>query len=358
MRKTTAFTLAALLASAGYAPAADNSMGKEPTVTEGTRDAGAAVTLKPAKSVPNMQADRSASRDALTDPAAAAKAFTFVGKSSSGKTVNVAPSDEVVKALTGEKTAESSRAPLPEGQGEDPETGAEEGTRAVIGKDERAQVYNTLRAPFTTIGYLEMADSSGQQYSCTATLIGPSTVVTAAQCLYNHQNPDDPWRDKFVFWPALASEKSIPFQGVAYDTAYVAQGFIDNYTDNYDSVWQYDLGIVTLQEPIGNTVGWMGYWAFPNMGTFTANVVGYPYDKEAFTMWRTACDVKPQDVGDYDITYTCDVSDGMVGAPIYIYDQETKGRYVVGINIGDFGEKNWGLRLYQALFEWIQTVNK
>ena len=63
-------------------------------------------------------------------------------------------------------------------------------------------------------------------------------------------------------------------------------------------------------------------------------------------------------VGDYDIAYTCDVTDGMVGAPIYIYDQETKSRYIIGVNIGDFGEKNWGLRMYQALFEWIQTVNK
>ncbi|MBN9070720.1 MAG: trypsin-like serine protease [Rhizobiales bacterium] len=358
MRKTTAFALAALLASGAYASAADNSAGKEATVTEGTRDAGAAVTLKPAKAVPKIEADRSASRDVITDPAAAAKSFTFVGRSSDGKMVNVAPGDAVVKALTGEKAAEGSRAPLAEGQGEDPETGDEEGSRQIVGKDERAQVYNTLRAPYPTIGYLEMADSSGQQYSCTAALIGPSTILTAAQCLYNHQNPDDPWRDKFVFWPGLGGEKNIPFQGVAYDTAYVAQGFIDNYTDNYDSVWQYDLGIVTLQEPIGNSVGWMGYWAFPNMGKFTANVVGYPYDKEGFTMWRSACDVKPDEVGDYDIAYTCDVTDGMVGAPIYIYDQETKSRYIIGVNIGDFGEKNWGLRMYQALFEWIQTVNK
>lgn len=360
MRKVTAFALAALLASAGYA-AADNSTGKAVDVQAGTRDAGAAVEFKAAKAVPGIAADRSASRDIVTDPAAAAKAYTFVGRSSGGKKVNVAPSDKVVKALMGEKTMSGNGVKLADGKGADPETGGEEGARQIVGAYERVQVLNTLRSPYPSIGYLEMADSSGQQYSCSAALIGPSTVLTAAQCLYNHENADDPWRDKFVFWPGLASQKTVPFQGVAYDTAYVAQGFIDNYdeTKKYDSVWPYDLGVVTLQEPIGNTVGWMGNWDFPNnFGKFTANIVGYPYDKESFTMWRSACDVKQEDIDDYSMAYTCDVADGEAGAPIYVYDEETKGRYIIGVNIGALGEKNWGLRIYSAMYEWLQTVNK
>lgn len=357
MRKFAALTILAMLASATVAEAQEKSGGNAGTSENAPHNADAAARLKPAKSAGGIKADRSATRAAITDPAAAAEAYTFVGRSSDGKMVTVAPGADVVRALTGEAVASSERAPLAKGAGADPEPG-EDAARAVLGKDERVQVNNTTRYPFSAVGYLEMADDKGGSYSCTASLIGPRTIVTAAHCLYDHEHDGDPWRDKFTFWPALASEKAVPFDGVAYETAYVAQGFIDNYGGNYDTVWPYDLGVITLQEPIGDKVGWLGYWHYSDLGDFTANIVGYPYDKAAFTMWRTACDVRSEDIGDYDLAFTCDISDGMQGAPIYVYDENAKARVLVGITIGDLGDKNWGLRLYQALFEWIDTINK
>lgn len=345
--------IAVSLAASSHLYAADNSAGKSMTVTPGAK----ASAPKAAKSAGGITAEKSASREALTDPAAAAKAFTFVGRSKGGKETKVEPSADVVKALTGEKKPSGDRK-LAKGAGADPETGSDGNARVIVGKDERVQIGTTTRYPFSAIGYLEMVDSEGQGWSCTAALIGPSTVVTAANCLYNHADAKDPWRDGFKFWPALGGEDNAPFEGVEYDTAYVAQGFIDNYKDSYDDVWPYDVAVVTLKEPVGDNVGWLGYYSYPEMTDFQANVVGYPYDKDSFTMWRSTCDVVSEDVTDYDITYDCDVADGEQGAPIYIYDQETKNRYIVGINIGDLGKRNWGLRLYPALYEWIQTINK
>ncbi len=356
MRAIARIAFSALLATTGGAFADGMSDGKAGSAVEAAHNAQAAARLKPAKSVGGIKADRAASRDAVTDPAAAAKAYTFVGRSADGKTVAVPPSAEVVKALTGGKAAGSGREPLAKGAGIEPQ--GDDASRAVLGKDERIQVNNTTRYPFSAVGYLEMVDDKGGAYSCTASLIGPSTIVTAAHCLYDHEHDGDPWRDKFTFWPALAGEQSVPFAGVEYDTAYVAQGFIDNYGGNYDTVWPYDLGVITLKEPIGDTVGWFGYWHYADLGDFTANIVGYPYDKTAFTMWRTACDVLSEDVAEYDFAYTCDVSDGMQGAPVYVYDENAKARVLVGISIGDLGDRNWGLRLYQALFEWVGSINK
>lgn len=358
MTRLTAILLAALLASTAGAVAQDISNGKAGSAAEGTRDASTPVELKAPKSVGDMKADRSATRAVITDPVAAAKAFTFVGRSRDGKDVTVEPAENVVKALMGEKTATAERAPLAKDKGGDPETGTDDAARVVVGKDERAQVLNTTRYPFSAVGYLEMADAKGEVYSCSAALVGPKTIITAAHCLYNHEDKQNPWRDKFTFWAALAGEEAVPFKGIEYDTAYVAQGFLDNYAGTYDSVWAFDLGVVTLLEPIGDAAGWLGSWSYPEMGDFTANIVGYPFDKTAFTQWRSTCDVRSEDVSDFDITYSCDVADGMQGAPIYVYDETSKERYVIGINIGDLGDKNWGLRLYQALYEWVQTVNK
>jgi V8-like Glu-specific endopeptidase len=349
---TTGILTAMLFAAPSFA--ADVSAGSAGS-GEASRAMGTAAEIKTgAKAVLGISADRSASRDAVLDDAAAAKAFTIIGKSADGKDVKIEPSPAVLDAIRGKSGDKRTSI---EGGGGDPAASAEGESRDVVGQDNRVQVSNTTTYPYTTIGYLQMENKKGEVWSCTAALVGPKTVLTAAHCLYNHQE-EGGWRDKFVFWPAVSGENNVPYGGFDYDTAYVFQAFITDYDGTYDAVWRYDIGLLTFKDPIGDSLGWLGYTTGENTGDFQGNLVGYHDDKPAFTMWRSTCNVLAENVSQVDFVHDCDFASGANGAPIYYYDQQTKDRVVVGVNIGPSGNANWALKLYGPIYEWINTINK
>ena len=55
---------------------------------------------------------------------------------------------------------------------------------AIIGSDDRYPQSDNNRFPFRAIGLLE-----GDDATCTATLIGPQHILTAAHCLLDVSNP-------------------------------------------------------------------------------------------------------------------------------------------------------------------------
>jgi V8-like Glu-specific endopeptidase len=309
---------------------------------------------------PKIEAGEESRAAPLEDEATVLKSLTAVGKSSDGKELKVEPSDALkaaVKSLLG----------APDGAGktsgpskvEDPAfKSGDEASRQVFGNDDRVQIANTKIYPFSAIGYLESKNSKGEYSSCSATLIGPSTVLTAAHCLYNHDAGG--WMDNFFFVPGLngATANDAPFGGYEYAEAYVVQGFIDNYQGFYGSVLPWDLGIITLKQPIGNNLGWLGYNHYPNLGDFTANIVGYPGDKPGGTMWRSTCNVLAENVGDGYMQYDCDTFPGSSGSAVYAYDEGAKARVIVGVNVAESTDANTAVRINAAYLEWINGLNK
>ena len=85
--------------------------------------------------------------------------------------------------------------------------------------------------------------------------------------------------EAMTFIPGMSDAETAPYGQFDWANVNILKGFIDNYGGNYDTVWPYDLGVITLKEPIGDTVGWLGYWHYADLGDFTANIIGYPYDK-------------------------------------------------------------------------------
>ena len=94
----------------------------------------------------------------------------------------------------------------------------------MFGSDDRIQIANTKIYPFSAIGYLESKDLKGDYESCSATLIGPTTVLTAAHCLYNHEAGG--WQEDMFFVPGLngATADDAPFGGYEYDSRLCRSG--------------------------------------------------------------------------------------------------------------------------------------
>ena len=311
--------------------------------------------------LPKLGKDEATRAAPITDEQAVIRSLTAVGKSSDGKELKVEPSDALKQAVKQMLDAPEGGANKTSGPSkvEDPafKAGAE-AERKVFGDDDRIQIANTKIYPFSAIGYLESKDLKGQYESCSATLIGPSTVLTAAHCLYNHDAGG--WQDEIFFVPGLngSTANDAPYGGYEYEDAYVVQGYIDNYQGFYGSVLPWDIGIVTLKQPVGQNLGWLGYANYDNLGDFTANIVGYPGDKPAGTMWRATCNVLSENVGDGYFQYDCDTFPGSSGSAVYAYDEGQKARVVVGVNVAESEDANTAVRVNAAYLEWINNLNK
>ncbi|MCB1469803.1 MAG: serine protease [Rhizobiaceae bacterium] len=355
----TGLAIAGLLSTVLWAApsiAADFSAGSEGSgETSRALPSGEEFTFRDATPVAPLPAGE-ASRGLDLDEETVVKSFTAVGKSSDGKEVRIEPSDSVKKAIKGDLNP-ADRGGI-EGESVDPLTKAEDASRQVFGNDDRVQVTNTKVYPYNVIGYLEMKNQEGEIGMCTGTLIGPSTVLTAAHCVYDHTKGG--FVDEILFVPGLAGPDNAPFGAYAYDTVYINQGYIDNYQGQYDgSIIPYDMSVITLQDPIGDALGWLGYYAYPDLANFEANIAGYQSDKPPFTLWRTRCDVLSERVYDNVFSYDCDVVPGSSGSAVYAYDSSVKQRVIVGVNVASSPEiMNQAVRLTATNVEWINSLNK
>lgn len=216
----------------------------------------------------------------------------------------------------------------------------------VIGDDDREQVLSTIDNPWRKIAALRIRAANGRTYVGTAWFISPTVLATAGHCVFLHEAGG--WPSAIEVIPALDGDTR-PY-GQAMATKFESNnGWINDRNSDYD------YGVIILDAPVSDDIGWFSFAAAPDeyLNSNIANISGYPADRDRATrQYYHARKITRS--SSRRIYYEIDTYGGQSGAAVWMNLGENN-RVVVGIHTNGGSTANFGTRITEEVFKNLLT---
>ncbi len=184
------------------------------------------------------------------------------------------------------------------------------------GNDSRSAM-NSQNYPWSTIGRLTMENGDGTENICTATLVGRSVVLTAAHCVL-----DDNGEIQHVEFKAAYVNGSY---SVRAGSNWISVG-----TTNPDRNLAGDWAVIQLDEPLGDSQGWMGTQSIDST-PFDVRYAGYSDNfRDTEVAGLDTCSIR-ESLSRGIFGHNCSSGPGGSGGPLFFVDS-SGGANVVAIN--------------------------
>ncbi len=219
--------------------------------------------------------------------------------------------------------------------------------------------------PFTTIVELQATFPDHKTFDGSGVMVDRFHVLTAGHVLYDYA--EGGFASQILAIPELYGN-SEPFgtAHMTYERTYPAFTNYDKAHPGKTAAGDDDIGLITLDYPVGDRTGWMSYGYDNNNADFAKGVIyntaGYPaaggYDGHHMEfssgpLAGLSADGSALDYSQSSIT----TYGGQSGSPVWRYNASNNSRVVYGIHVGGSGganSSNFATRITQSIFNDLQ----